>query len=618
LVIGEWLSVGDFVRDIPILLSGGNKWIAVTWGADMQAVIALLVLGIGFIFFVLEKYPPAVVAICMMTVYLALGFVSLGDVQEVFSNSAPMTIAMMFVISGVLVATGCIDSLVNLLLTFSKDMPKFVMFSAFTFTIFASAFINNTPVILMMIPVFLKLSETMGFHSSRVLMPLSFATMLGGTCTLLGTSGNILINGLAEDVGIQTFSLFEVTPIGLTIVAVGSISLFFLGKWLLPYRSSVYDDQSELEQREFVSEVFVLDNFPDLGKKYGDVWNISKKSVQVLMIVRDGHTRRYNLEQQEIRSGDRFMVRAPAEEIANLNHAQGLHVGVGRTQKASDVTVSTLMILPNRMGLDSSIEELSLADRHRIKVLAVRRVRALLTMDLYSTRLRASDVLLIEGTPANIRSMMQESDFLDMGSVQVRGFRKKKAPIVLWVLAAMLLMSIVTPIPVVELVMVAVGLFLGLRCIDMNEALRSIDGSILLLVCAMMVVSKGLENTGAMGEISMLLKHITVGYSPFALLCVIYFATTIFTEIISSSAVAVVFGSLSIDLAVDQGLDPRVYLVAVMIASSASFATPIGYQNNTIVYGTGNYRFSDFLKVGIPMNIIVGVTAVFAIEYFMM
>lgn len=606
--------------DVEFLLyfSGDILSIGSAFVGAHQALIALLILFFSFITFVLEKYPPAVVAICAAAAFMLFGFVNPEEVQQVFANSAPITIAAMFVISGALVRTGCIEIVVQFLTARAVARPVAVILVTLVLTMIASAFINNTAMTFIMVPVILKICNITKISSSRVLIPLSYITILGGMCTLLGTSSNLLVNGLAEKAGIEPFSIFEITPIGLVVAIVGSISLFFLSRIFLPQKPEDTKGKGEsAESEKFVSEILVLPESSLIGKQYGAVSVLSKTRIALVMLIRGGNTRRYNIEAQTIQAGDRFLVRANPEEIITLNLVPGFHTGIGRPQKGK-VRISKAVILPDRRGLDSSLAELSLAERYNVKVLAVQRVRALIAVGLHSARLRASDVLLLEGSEENIQQMMLESDFLDMEQTLIRPYHRSKAPIVLVAIIGMLLLSMFTSTPIVFLALFTVAVVLGFRCIDLDEALKSIDGSVLILICAMMTVGKGLENTGAIISIVDISKDWLAGQSVLMTIIVVYFVTSFLSEIVTNSAVAVISSQLAIEIAQNQGIDAKALLVAVMFASSASFATPIGYHTNTFVYRVGNYRFSDFLKIGISMNIIVGFTACYAIYFFML
>ncbi len=557
--------------------------------------------------FLREVYPTEVVAIGGVAVMLVTGILPYQSALAVLSNPAPWTIAAMFIIMGALVRTGALDAFTSIAQKQAQVNPKAAIATLMAFVVLASAVVSNTPVVVVMIPVFIQIARTLNVQASKLLIPLSYAAILGGTLTLIGTSTNLLVDGVSRAQGMTPFTIFEVTPLGIALVIYGMFYLRFVAPRLLPDRDSMASMLSDRSKMKFFTEAVIPPDSNLIGREVTGVQLFKRQGVRLIDVVRGDESLRRNLKGVALKVGDRVVLRTEMTELLSLQTNKELK----RVDQVSAVETKTVEVLitPGCRMVGRTLGTMRLRRRYGVYVLAVHRRNQNIGRQLDDLVVRVGDTLLLEGSPADIQKLAADMDMVDVTQPSARAFRRSHAPIAIGSLVGIVVLAALGVAPILLLSILAVAVVLITRCIDADEAFSFVEGRLLALIFAMLAIGAALDKSGA---VSLIVEAVAPGLGalpPFLIIWAVYLLTSVLTELVSNNAVAVVVTPIAIGLAQAVGIDPRPLVVAVMVAASASFATPIGYQTNMMVYGPGGYRFTDFLKVGVPLNLTVGLLA---------
>jgi di/tricarboxylate transporter len=460
-------------------------------------------------------------------------------------------------------------------------------------------------------PIFVRLARQMQMSASKVLIPLSYLTILGGTITLIGTSTNLVVDGVAQANGQAAFSVFEIAPVGIVLAAVGVLFLFLLAPRLLPDRTSMANLLSDRSRARFFTEVVIPPESNLIGREVTGVQLFRREGVRLIDVIRGDASLRRDLTGVTLQVGDRVVLRTAMTELLSLQRNKELK----RVDQLSSVESTTVEVLitPECRMVGRRMGELRLRRRYGVYPLAVHRRDKNIGGQIDDLVVRVGDTLLLEGTPDDIQRLAADMDLVDIAHPRERAYRRTHAPIVIGVLAGIVLFSTLGIAPIATLAFIGVAIVLVTRCIDADEAFGFVDGRLLALIFGMLAVGAGLEHSGAVEIMVGAMAPMLADVPPVLLVLAVHLLASVLTEIVSNNAVAVILTPIAIGLAETLGVDPRPLIVAVMFGASASFATPIGYQTNTLVYGPGGYRFTDFLRIGLPLNILASLVCALTI-----
>ena len=568
-------------------------------------LLTLGIVALMFVLFVRETFPTEVTALAGAALMLVTGVLPYENALRVLSNPAPWTIAAMFIVMGALVRTGALDVLTRQAEKQAKSRPKLAVAGVLLSVMAASAIMNNTPVVVVMIPVVVQLSKTLDAKASKLLIPLSYAAIMGGSLTLIGTSTNLLVDGVARAEGLAPFTIFEILPIGLVVCAWGLVYLALLAPRLLPDRDSMASMLSDRSKMKFFTEAVIPPDSNLIGREVLSVQLFKREGVRLVDVVRGDMSLRRNLQGVTLQLGDRVVLRTQMTELLSLQSNKELK----RVDQVSAVETTTVEVLitPGCRMVGRSLGSMRLRRRYGVYPLAVHRRNQNIGRQLDDLVVRIGDTLLLEGASADIQRLAADMDMVDVSQPSERAYRRSHAPIAIAALFGIVALAALNVAPILLLAVVAVAIVLVSGCIDAEEAFSFVEGRLLALIFSMLAIGSALQHSGAVALVVDTVSPTLMTLPPTMVVLVVFLLTSTLTEIVSNNAVAVIMTPLAIGLAAALGLDPRPLVVAVMIAASCAFATPIGYQTNTLVYGPGGYKFTDFTRIGLPLNLSMAV-----------
>lgn len=572
--------------------------------------LAVIILGSLFLF-VVDRMPIDAVAFLVLLALLLTGLVGPGEVLDGFSNPATMTVAAMFVLSAGLQRTGVVRFMANQLYRLvGRGKRTFRLAGVMSVATGAlSAFINNTATVSVLMPVTLRLCRERNISPTKVLMSLSFAAQFGGVCTLIGTTTNLLVNSYAVEAGHPGFSLFEFGQLGLICFGVGLVYMLIVSHFFLPERSTAEDAVTSYGLKDYVIELKVLAGSPLIGQTGGEnALHDLSDDIAVLDIIRDD-TNIWAPQATQIREGDVLLIRGSVDRVMDASSRLKLEDWAeGKLSDAhlqsDDVSLVEVLVPRGSRLIGRSLTQLDFYWRYHAAVLAVRRHAEVLHQRIAHIQFREGDMLLLQGHKDDLEHLDDEKDFMLLQDLSSMRLNKRRAWFALLWMGFFLGTVGYGVLPVLTAALVTAAGMVITRCLSLQEAYGSINLPVIILLAGLIPLGIAMQNTGAASVMAHAMLEYLGAWGPVAALLALYVVTMVLTAIMSNTATAALLAPLALGMAHDLGVSATPFLVAVAFAASTCFTTPVGYQTNMMVYGPGGYKYMDFLKVGLPLNLI--------------
>ncbi|MEC9131597.1 MAG: SLC13 family permease [Verrucomicrobiota bacterium] len=578
-------------------------------------------MAVVFMTMIVERLRSDVIAGCAMVFLMLGGTLSPQELFQVFGNEAVVTVACMFVLSSALERTGVIARMGALIDPFVGRNDLSVSLFLLPLVAVLSAFINNTPVVLVFMPMVMAIAARQNIRPSKLLIPLSFASIFGGCCTLIGTSTNILVSSTAERMGERPFEMFDLTLVGSILAVVGMVYLWTFGRKILPERETLSTILQTTQNRQFFTEAIVVPGSSLIGQRLSDSPIASLPKARIIEVIRGDELIGVALNEIVFEAGDRVRMSTVLSSVMELKDLSGLEIQqqdgldglewVG-TQKAALVEC---VVSPRSSMMGKTIARVDLRRAFGVLVLAVHRHGVNLREKLQSTVLQYGDTLLLEGTETAIKRLRESRDLIVLGEQPHLLPLKHKQWLAGLSIVFMVVASVFTSMPIGALALSAAIFVILSGCLDMDEAYKAIDWRVIFLICGMLGIGLALEKTSGVGWLAENMIALFGYYQcpGFVIISGIILLTSVLTTFLSNNAVAVIMTPIAIEVAQFFEMNPAPFMVAVAMGASACFASPVGYQTNALVYGAGGYVFRDFIRVGLPLNLLIWLTASIAI-----
>lgn len=581
-----------------------------TW--EIASVLAVL-LGTAACL-LLEWLPAELVAFAAVGILLALGILETPQVLGVFSNEGAITVACMFVLAAGLERTGAIDRPARILTRWARGSGIRFAVGVSAGAAVLSAFANNTAVLLVFLPIVLAFCRANAAAPSRFLMPLSYAAMLGGCCTLVGTSTTLLVDGVARRLGQPPIGVFELAPVGIPLALAGIVYILLAFRFWIPERESLLVMTDQLKVREYLTEAVIVAGSPLIGKRLRETPLARLAGVRIIEIARNGRTLLEPIDSILFEEGDRLLIKTAVSSVAEIQGLRGIEIASNvdlrlQTIQSAPAVLMEGVVAPRSTLIGQTVRLANFRQKYGVLILAVHRHGENLRDRFQDVELRFGDVLLMEGSQEAAARLSRDPDFLVFTDVSAQRRPFKKAVLAGGIFAGMILLATVGSFPLVGLAFLASLAMLLSGCLAPREAYRAVQWDVVLLIFGMLALGEAFQRTGAAAWlVGGTMRH-AEGLSPTACLALFYLVANVLTAVLSNNAVGILMTPVAIQVAQTLGVDARPFLVATVLAASLDFSTPIGYQTNTLIYSAGGYRFSDFVKVGGPLNLLMWIAA---------
>jgi di/tricarboxylate transporter len=584
----------------------------------LDALLTLLLIAGAVALFVSERLPADVVALLVLASVLVLGLVTPAEALSGFSSEATITVAAMFVLSAGLQATGALRALGRLIARVHH--PLLLTLLVMLLVGGLSAFVNNTAAVAVFLPLVLTATTANKLPSSQLLIPMSYAAQMGGVCTLIGTSTNLLVNSLAKDLGHPGFGLFAFTRLGLIMMAAGFVYILVVQRWLLPKHRPA-DLTETYELGKYITELRVLPGSPLIGRSVAEARLGEKYGVFVLELLR-GDEKVWEPRAERLQAGDVMIARGDWSQLALLTDKARLevnpefHIASDQFEDQNQV-MTEVMIAPGSRLLGQTLVSSDFHRHYNATVLALHRRGEILREKLREVRFSVGDVLLLVAPGSEMAALRRSGNLVVLSEREQAGWSVRRGLLAIAIMIVSVAVAALGWLPIVASAILGCIALVATRCLRNDEAYEAIDWRVIMLLAGVIPLGIAMQKSGLAQFMADHLLAVVGAYGPLAVLAAVYLLTAVLTEMMSNNATAVLITPIAFSTAQAMHLSPTPFLIAVLFAASTSFATPIGYQTNTMVYNAGGYRFTDFVKIGVPLNLLFwALSMVFIPRYF--
>lgn len=577
----------------------------------MEVWIVSLILAVTLYLLVSEVIPIDLTAIGLVVALMLTRMLTPVEAVEGFANPAVITVGAMFLVSQGMIRTGAVAFLGERVIKLSKGRASLALFIILTIVAVASAFMNNTPVVVLFIPVVMSMCCEFGLSPSKFLIPLSYASILAGSCTLIGTSTNIIVSDLSASYGYGHLTMFELSKIGVPIAAVGLLFLRFAAFKIMPDAASPTCELKDGKHQLYLAEIYIPRGSELIGIDLADAFKSSHRDLKVIELIRYSHVFYPGRDHVKISADDLLLVKGSANNIVEILQTKAADLPLSENGLAfgngDNPSLLVEMIVPPQSELlGQRLKETELARDTDTHIIAIKRNNLHYTeQKVLDVSLRIGDILLLWCPKDRLNKLRSEANVIVVEDIHHNIVHRRKAKFAAAIFTGLILAAALGLADIMVCALTAVFLMAITGCLQLKDAYRSLQPNVLLLIAATIALGKAMQTTGASQVYAMGFLNIFKGLSPIWVLAGFLFLTSISTHLLSNNATAVLLLPVAVSTAVKLGLDPKPFIIAVCLGASACFATPIGYQTNLLVYGPGGYRFKDYFKLGIPLNLLV-------------
>lgn len=583
--------------------------------------ITLIIILVAVYLFVREHFSIDTTSIIIMALFIVSGVLTPEEGFSGFNNPATITVACMFVLSAAVFKTGILNGVGKLLIRAGKAHRLLGLVSLMLMAGLLSAFINDTAVVALLMPIVIQVSRESGLPPSRLLMPLSFSALLGGVCTLIGTSTNILVSGIVIKSGLEPLGMFEFTQAAFWLMLAGFIYLLTIGLWLMPGRKAAESDDLSGAIKDYITEIELTKEAEDVGTRIQDSALANTHNTRIIRISRSGGINFDAYPETMLLPGDIIRVMISPENLQKLRTEKGYQVINEHRWKSRELETQEDKLIealvPSGSDFASrSLRQLNFRHFYNAVVLAIRRRDGVLVENFSEIPLREGDLLLLLTTPKAMERMQQRNRLISVSVYQQQTFNYQKAIPAVLIVAGVVLAATFNLTSITVSAVVGALMMVLLNIIKPEDAYQAIEWKVIFMLAGVLSMGTALEKTGGAALLAEGVQDLMQGYSPRFVLSFVFLLTFISTNFLSNNATAALMAPIAINIAQSMSLSERPFIIAVMFAASLSFMTPMSYQTNTMIYAPGNYRFSDYLKVGTPLNLIIWLLATFLIPMY--